>query len=530
MAKSFDGFYSCQWKKGTDQTSSRTSSVVEKVFFLLLTLIFIVGVIWVYSVAVFGNDSDEVNAFLFQELKSWFNWYLLIIIISVLILAYLLLLFVVGLYNLYQNSLKMSIFHKVSIFVCLAVMVSGFVAISIFYPDVWPLISASFDVTAFFLQLFGTVLWTCFAFYFFALLRKLSNLSLLISGYILYFSMLIFLLTIPLWTESPCVYSGTFLHPKPFLIGHRGAPTLAPENTILSYEKSISNCNVSVLESDVRTSADGIPFLLHDDTLLRTTNVEEVFPSRKNDRAETFTWSELQQLNAGEWFLKTDPFLTVDKLTESDKLAIRMQKIPTLSDYINLAAQNNRRIIFDFLLPPKHHQFYNSFLNVTLEVILNSTLPQESVIWIWSNNTINVVKQIAPGFQIALPNLPENGTFLEGLYNLLFSSVTQNYKISANGSVISYTINNNWAFTRAWCQGVWAVTTNQCKRFQNTAKPSWSLNNSQYLAIWITVDILCVIVVIAIIIAFKRKPSRGIDMHYSLDPFKHDVSLNIVQT
>lgn len=50
-------------------------------------------------------------------------------------------------------------------------------------------------------------------------------------------------------------------------------------------------------------SYDGIPFLMHDSTLTRTTNVAEVFPNRTHLHASMFSWTDLQQLNAGDWFL-----------------------------------------------------------------------------------------------------------------------------------------------------------------------------------------------------------------------------------
>ena len=506
------GFYSCKWKKAGYLAGFRTSAV-EKLFFAILTFIFVFAIIWLYAVSVFENDSNEVDWFFFQELDSWFSWYLIVIIISVLIMTYLLMLMLTGLYNIFKKSLKMCIFHKVFIFFCLFIMIAGLVAIDLFYPEIWPLISASFDATGFFLQIFGTVVWTSAAILLSLLLRKSTNVLVRVSSYVAYFALFIFLLTIPLWTNSPCINSGAFLNPKPLLIGHRGAPTQAPENTILSFEKAIENCDISVLESDVRISFDGVPFLLHDDTLLRTTNVEEIFPSRKKNRAETFTWEELQMLNAGEWFLKTNPFLTNVGLTEAEKSAIRSQKIPLLADYIKLAAQNNRSIIFDLMSPPVNNQFYKSYVNLTLNVMLNWELPQENVIWIESEDSIDLVKERAPGFRIASRDFQEKGI---NIFNILFSSVRQ-ISIPSNQSVISYTINNNWAFTRAWCQGVWAVTTNQCERFKNTNKPSWKLNNSQYLAAWVTIDILCIIFVITIIFIFEKNRSKTTAVQYSLE-------------
>ena len=49
---------------------------------------------------------------------------------------------------------------------------------------------------------------------------------------------------------------------------------------------------------------DGVPFLLRDAFLLRTTNVEKVFPDRKNEPAHSFNMSDLQTLDAGSWFLE----------------------------------------------------------------------------------------------------------------------------------------------------------------------------------------------------------------------------------
>lgn len=51
-------------------------------------------------------------------------------------------------------------------------------------------------------------------------------------------------------------------------------------------------------------SLDGVPFLMHDTTLRRTTNVEQVFPELARRPAAMLNWTVLQRLNAGQWFLK----------------------------------------------------------------------------------------------------------------------------------------------------------------------------------------------------------------------------------
>lgn len=80
--------------------------------------------------------------------------------------------------------------------------------------------------------------------------------------------------------------------PYPLWIAHRGAGKLAPENTLAAFRVGASH-GYRAFECDVKLSADGVPFLLHDATLQRTT------PAR--GAAGERTWSELSRLDAGGW-------------------------------------------------------------------------------------------------------------------------------------------------------------------------------------------------------------------------------------
>ncbi|HEY8339220.1 MAG TPA: glycerophosphodiester phosphodiesterase family protein [Egibacteraceae bacterium] len=57
-----------------------------------------------------------------------------------------------------------------------------------------------------------------------------------------------------------------------------------------------------LVEVDVQRSADGVLVVMHDTTLERTTNAEEVFPDREDYDLADFTFAELRQLDAGSWF------------------------------------------------------------------------------------------------------------------------------------------------------------------------------------------------------------------------------------
>ncbi|HEU4767757.1 MAG TPA: glycerophosphodiester phosphodiesterase [Pyrinomonadaceae bacterium] len=56
---------------------------------------------------------------------------------------------------------------------------------------------------------------------------------------------------------------------RPLIIGHRGASAVAPENTIAAFQAAI-DAGADGIEFDVRLSRDGVPVVIHDDTLYRT--------------------------------------------------------------------------------------------------------------------------------------------------------------------------------------------------------------------------------------------------------------------
>ncbi|HQR33932.1 MAG TPA: glycerophosphodiester phosphodiesterase family protein, partial [Blastocatellia bacterium] len=103
---------------------------------------------------------------------------------------------------------------------------------------------------------------------------------------------------------------------KKILVAHRGASAYAPEHTIASYKLAIEQ-KADFVEQDLQITKDGILVCMHDLTLERTTNVEDVFPTRfKQDVSEDqqpgaqtakhwyvsdFTLAEIKQLDAGSW-------------------------------------------------------------------------------------------------------------------------------------------------------------------------------------------------------------------------------------
>ena len=84
--------------------------------------------------------------------------------------------------------------------------------------------------------------------------------------------------------------------PYPLWIAHRGAGKLAPENTLAAFRIGAGH-GYRMFECDVKLSADGVPFLLHDSTLERT--------SSGHGTAGQQSWAELSRLDAGSWHSRT---------------------------------------------------------------------------------------------------------------------------------------------------------------------------------------------------------------------------------
>lgn len=76
-------------------------------------------------------------------------------------------------------------------------------------------------------------------------------------------------------------------------IAHRGASALAPENTIVAFERAVE-LGADAIELDIHLSRDGELVVIHDDTLDRTTSGTGPVHARSIE--------ELRRLDAGRWF------------------------------------------------------------------------------------------------------------------------------------------------------------------------------------------------------------------------------------
>ncbi|MCG8618487.1 MAG: hypothetical protein MI802_19895 [Desulfobacterales bacterium] len=193
-------------------------------------------------------------------------------------------------------------------------------------------------------------------------------------------------------------------------IAHRGARSVAPENTIMAGRKAVE-FGADLWEVDVAVTGDGVLILFHDTTLERTTNVGECFPGRSKDPFTTFTFDEIRQLDAGTWFTETDPFgqIAAGAVSDAELAECRKQKVPSLEDIlvftrdagfaVNLELKDLPDPMSDFPMPQRVLTLVNELGMGPEQIIFSS----------FNHSWLRQIMEMAPQFRIqALIGEPED--------------------------------------------------------------------------------------------------------------------------
>ncbi|WP_199250535.1 glycerophosphodiester phosphodiesterase family protein [[Phormidium] sp. ETS-05] len=150
---------------------------------------------------------------------------------------------------------------------------------------------------------------------------------------------------------------------EPEIIAHRGFSAVAPENTLAAFAAAIEH-GADSIELDLQLAADGIPVVIHDPKLKRTTGTKgKVFKK---------TLSELKQLDAGAWFHPQFSGQQIPTFAEALHSASGIRRniyldVKTNGDWPDLAIANLRETIFTHHTQDKtivasfNHQFIEQF-------------------------------------------------------------------------------------------------------------------------------------------------------------------------
>lgn len=133
---------------------------------------------------------------------------------------------------------------------------------------------------------------------------------------------------------------------NPLIIAHRGASGLAPENTLSAFKKAI-DVGVDRIEMDLRMTIDGEIVVIHDKTILRTTN--------GRGSVRKLSLNRLKKYSAGGWF--HPQFIN--------------EKVPTLREVIELVNGQTTLLLEIKNGSPYHHGIERSIVNLVNEYDAN---------------------------------------------------------------------------------------------------------------------------------------------------------------
>jgi glycerophosphoryl diester phosphodiesterase len=237
--------------------------------------------------------------------------------------------------------------------------------------------------------------------------------------------------------------------PYPRWIAHRGAGKLAPENTLAAFRVGAEH-GYRMFECDVKLSADGVPFLMHDKTLERTTSGHGVGGKQP--------WAALSQLDAGSWHSRAyagEPLVSFENvarycLRNGYFLDIEIKPTPgTERQTGEVVAQHAQRLWAGQAVPPLLTSFKTEALHGARHAapelprgLLLETLPDD---WL----------------HIAL----DLGCVAVVCNHALWDTNTVAEAKNAGLRTLSYTVNDEWAAERLIALGTDGIVTDSIDLF-----------------------------------------------------------------
>ncbi|MGN7412025.1 glycerophosphodiester phosphodiesterase [Paenibacillus sp. SAF-068] len=157
-------------------------------------------------------------------------------------------------------------------------------------------------------------------------------------------------------------------------VAHRGFSSIAPENTMAAFLMAMERPEVQWMELDVQLSRDGVPVIIHDFTVDRTTNGKGLV--RETD------WADLQRLDAGAWKNKS----------------YKGERIPALSELLDRSCG---RVRLNIELKTQG-DMYPGLPAAVIHEVRKRHMQNDVVITSFEPAALIEVKKLAPEFQTGL--------------------------------------------------------------------------------------------------------------------------------
>ena len=197
----------------------------------------------------------------------------------------------------------------------------------------------------------------------------------------------------------------------PIIVAHRGDSFHAPENTLESARRGWE-AGADAWELDVQLTRDGVPVVLHDDSLLRTTDVAARFEGdpRGGDgfHVSDFDFNEARSLDAGSWFV-ADPggprsagdFGTLDELGPAEIAHLRSGSvlIPTLEEALLFTKERDWLVNVEIKSFP---DYPSGLLERVLEVIAATGTADRVLVSSFDHDDIAAAVDLVRGYALGI--------------------------------------------------------------------------------------------------------------------------------
>lgn len=259
------------------------------------------------------------------------------------------------------------------------------------------------------------------------------------------------------------------------VIAHRGARSLAPENTRTAAQQAY-DIGADLWETDVNITRDNRLILFHDQTLDRCTDVAVRFPGRSNTAVASFDLDEIHSLDSGSYFIRTDPFSQIKEGNIASEIleSFKNEKVLSLIQGLELVKQLGWIVNLEL----KSFDFQTVDFNIpdrTLAEIRQSRIePEQVIISSFNHDWLKHIRKTAPYIEIAAlagesdTEPIDFGDYSFGTYNVNARTITpeQIKKLKNLGKVVNvFTVNDSVMFTKFERMGVDGIFTDFPQKF-----------------------------------------------------------------
>lgn len=198
-------------------------------------------------------------------------------------------------------------------------------------------------------------------------------------------------------TETKDFYDN-FKNKKKLIIAHRGFRAIRPENTLCAFKACLNKCDF--IEFDVNISKDGIPVVIHDSTLIRTSNIKDIKRFSNKTLVHELSLKELKSLNFSKWFKKDDPFESI-KNKKVKKSEIKKETILTLEEALIFCKEN--KVLANIEIKDLYNTPHNStFIKKILDIIKKLKMENNILLSSFNHAYLRKANKLMPGISKAV--------------------------------------------------------------------------------------------------------------------------------